>query len=91
MSDSLNRPGSDYSPDISIELLIHGERFSVASLGPGFMIVRQSRPVPPGPGTVTLTVNKRVTIFHITLSAGIDPSQRRQSYQLLSTVEEAAA
>ena len=39
-------------PDISAALLIYGERFNVGSLGPTKLILRDPRPVKPGPGTV---------------------------------------
>lgn len=80
-----------YSPEISAELLIHGERFNVGSLGPDELIVRAPRPIKPGPGTVRLTVDGRVTLYHIDLFNGIDPTRVDQPYKLLSTFEEAAA
>jgi hypothetical protein len=74
-----------------MELTVHGERFDVASLGSQDIVVRDARRVPAGQGTLRLVVARKTTIFHINLLHGIDPSLREQTYQLLGTVEEAAA
>ena len=83
--------GSGYSPEISMELILHGERFDVASLGSQDIVVRDARRVPAGQGTLRLVVDRKPTIFHVNLMHGINPSLREQTYQLLDTVEEAAA
>jgi hypothetical protein len=90
----MNSNGSSftgYSPNVSMELTIHGERFNVASLGPSKFIVRNPRLVKPGAGTLRLLVDTRVTIYHMELIDGIDPKRGSQPYRLLSTIEEAAA
>jgi hypothetical protein len=86
-------PSSDtgYSPDISAELLIHGRRFNLASLGPDRIIVRTSEKVEPGRGTIRLRVDQRFTLFHIDLPQGIDPAKTHQPYLLRETIEQAAA
>jgi hypothetical protein len=38
-----------------------------------------------------LTVGADVTTYEISLPNGIDPAQRKQSYRVLRTIEEAAA
>lgn len=72
-------------------LFLHGERFDVASLGPNDIVVRSARPMPAGEGTIRLTIDGELTVFHVKLADGIDPVRRAQSYQLIDTIEEAAA
>jgi hypothetical protein len=83
-------PRADYSPDISIELLVHGERFNVASLGPRNLALRDARPMAPGVGIVRLVVDGQVTVIHVDLRTGIDPSRPTQPY-VQTTVQEAVA
>jgi hypothetical protein len=91
MSDSPISSGAGYSPDISMELTLDGERFRVASIGPDEVVVRGVRRVPPGRGTLRLVVDRKATMFHIYLPDGLDPDRVRHAYRLLDAVEEAAA
>ena len=84
-------PDAGYSPPISIELLLHGERFEVSSLGDGQLSLRSARAMKPGRGTVRVIVDSRVTTYQIEMHGGIDPAVRNQSFQLLSAGKEAAA
>jgi hypothetical protein len=82
---------SDYSPFIAMELELHGERFDVAAIGPNWIRLRNPRPMPPGQGTVRLTVNDNVTILVIDLYHGISVDQVRHAYTLIDQIEGAAA
>jgi len=82
---------SDYSPFIAMELELHGERFDVAAIGPESLRLRNARPMPPGQGTVRLTVKDNVTILVIDLYHGIAVDQTRQVYTLINQIEGAAA
>jgi hypothetical protein len=89
----MNTPKSDgcgFSPDLSMELAIEGERFSVASIGPNGMIVRAARHVRPGRGTVRLDVGGHVTVYDVWLVDGVDPGRDLQRFQLIGSREEAA-
>jgi hypothetical protein len=91
MSEPQHASGVAYSPDISIELALDGERFSIASVGPANMVVRAARRVPAGRGTLRILVDRKPTTHHVYLPDGIDPARRRQAYHLLEATEEAAA
>jgi hypothetical protein len=82
-----------YSPDISAELLIHGERLNVAAFGPRGFVLRSAKFLPPGEGTIRMQVDGRQTIYRVQFPEGIDPSRNRQPYRLNKTSEseEAAA
>ena len=80
-----------YSPDISIELELHGERFNVAATGSEYLRLRNPRPMPPGRGTLRMTVNGNVTAKQVELPQGIDADQKMQSYKLAEQTEGAAA
>jgi hypothetical protein len=83
--------GNGHSPDIRMELLIGGQSFRLAQMCDGELTVREPQQVPPGVGTIRLTVGADVTTYEISLPNGIDPALRRQSYRVLRTIEEAAA
>jgi hypothetical protein len=76
-------PETKHSPVLSAELSIHGHRFNVAALGPDHVVVRSSRPVPPGQGVIRLTIDDQLTIHHVELPEGVNPSRREQHYRLL--------
>ena len=80
-----------YSPSISAELTLHGERFKVAALGPDGVVLRSARPCDPGTGVIRVDVDGRVTLYHFDFTHGIDPARREQPVTLLRTIEEAAA
>lgn len=80
-----------YSPDISIELFLHNERFDIASLGPSAIVVRSPRAAGPGQGTIRLVVADRVTLLKVDMVHGINPAQREQSYLQLGALKEAVA
>lgn len=80
-----------FSPPIAAELLLHGQRINVASLGPHSLIARANRPAAPGPATVRLTVGDQLTIYQIYLPHGIDPDRIEQPFELAKESSEAAA
>jgi hypothetical protein len=82
---------SDYSPFIAMELELHGERFDVAAIGPESVRLRNAKSMPPGQGTVRLTVKDNVTILVIDLYQGIAVDRARQAYTLINQIEGAAA
>ena len=85
MSSRSPQPDAAYSPDLSAELTLHGERFAVAALGPDDVVVRSPRPVPAGRGTVRMVVDGQPTVYHVDLWLGIDPARREQAYRLIAT------
>jgi len=91
MSNHRPQTPSDYSPFIAMELELHGERFDVAAIGPESIRLRNARPMPPGQGTVRLTVNDNVTILVIDLYDGVAVDQARQAYTLINQIEGAEA
>jgi hypothetical protein len=78
-------PEAKHSPVLSADLLIDGQRFAVAALGPEHVIVRLPRLVPAGEGTILFRADDEVTTYHIDLPQGIDPARHEQSYRLLKT------
>lgn len=79
-----------HSPALSANLIIHGERFTVAALGPDHVVVLSARPVPPGHGIIHFRMDDHLTTYHVDLVDGIDPHRGEQVYRLLETIEEAA-
>jgi hypothetical protein len=80
-----------YSPNISIELFLHNERFDIASIGPSAVVVRSPRLTNPGQGTIRLVVADRVTLLKVDMVHGVNPKQREQSYIKLGALKEAVA
>ena len=80
-----------YSPDISIELAIHGEKFDVASFGPSTVRIRSARLMSPGNGTIRLSVAGQVSLFQVEMLSGIDPARQEHPYVMLESREEATA
>jgi hypothetical protein len=74
-----------------MELKIHGERFSVGSMGLNGLVVRAPVAVSAGAGQVTLNVGGKVTVYHVMLTSGIDPLRNLQPFELLSSKKEVAA
>jgi hypothetical protein len=87
------RPTQDagYSPSITMELLLHGGRFNVASMGAGQLSLRDARRSDPGRGTVRVVIDGCTTLFHVDLPNGINPDSAAQDFLLIETVREAAA
>lgn len=73
-----------YSPPIHIALELHGQWFDVAEIGPEFVRVRNSLPVPAGIATVRLEVGGQHTVSQVDLFDGIDPERKRQPCRIVT-------
>ncbi len=89
MTDTPTPSDAGYSPPISIDLTLHGERYEVASVGPDRLYLSEPAHAPPGRGVVRLTVDGRSTFTHVELFAGLDPTTRRQPMRLVGTPSDA--
>lgn len=91
MNNSRISAEAGYSPDISIDLFFHGESLSIAALDETDFLIRNPIRKPAGSGILRIIVGGKETIYEIHLPLGIDPDQRRQCYQVVKVIEEAAA
>jgi hypothetical protein len=91
MSPSHHSSGNGYSPDVAIELILHDERFDVASVGHDGVVVRNGRPMQSGEGIILMRVGEQATSFRVRLDSGIIPERREQPLQVLNAVAESAA
>jgi hypothetical protein len=91
MNDHSKSSSSGFSPNISAVLSIHGHQFAVASVGPGFVKVRQSFRVEPGRGTIRMMIDSKATVYHVELLQGINPDLIDQPFRLITSREESAA
>ncbi len=82
---------SEYSPLITIELIVRGQQFNVASLGPDNVILRSARSLQPGTGIIRLMIDGHLTTYHVNLPQGIDPQRNEQPFVLIDATREAAA
>lgn len=87
---SSSLPYSGYSPEISMELEVEGQTFSIGSMSTDKLILRNPAPLPPTAGVARLTVDGKVRLFHIELHEGIDPVRAEQVYRLLNPSVPAA-
>jgi hypothetical protein len=90
MHDRANSPTAGYSAEVSIELQVGAERFSVASFGGDRMIIRSPRALSRCAGTVRIIVDNHVSTCTVELIDGLDPTRRDQPYRLLKAAEAAA-
>jgi hypothetical protein len=79
-----------YSPDLSGELTLHGQRFALAAMGPNGIVVRSPRAMEPGRGTIRMIIDGRQTVYNVDLWLGIDPAKREQVFRLLTAAEVVA-
>ncbi len=91
MTQKKGTDDSGYSPPISIELHLHGEKFNVASVGPNSAILRNARPMDPGTGTIHFDIDGNVVLYHVKLFNGIDPQVEEQPFELVDVQSEVAA
>jgi hypothetical protein len=89
MADTPTTSDTGYSPPISIDLTLHGQRYEVASVGPDRLYLSEPANAPPGRGVVRLTVDGRSTFTHVELPDGLDPSNRKQAMRLVGTPSDA--
>ena len=65
-----------YSADVEIYLLIRGERFDVAQISDGSLILRDSNDIPPGTeATLVIKIDGHEEREHIFLRAGAESSE----------------
>jgi hypothetical protein len=88
---TLSQIDGAYSPDVSGELTIHGLQFVLSSIGSKTISVRNPAVALPGQGTVRLTIDQDVTVYHVELPEGIDPLRETQPCRVLGIVAGAAA
>jgi len=79
-----------HSPALSADLVIRGERFTVAALGPDHVVIHSARAMPPGRGTIRLKLDDHVTTYRVDLVDGLTQAATSKSTALLETIEEAA-
>jgi hypothetical protein len=72
-----------YSPALSAELILHGERFDVVSLGPDRVAVRSAKTLGPGVGEIRMVVDGRPFVHVVEFSNGIDAKRQEQAFTLL--------
>jgi hypothetical protein len=80
-----------YSPDISAELILHGERFDVISLGPGTVRVRSPKALAAGTAVVRMFVDGRRSSYVIDLQSGMNPGREEQAFSSIRVTDEVAA
>jgi hypothetical protein len=60
-----------YSADLEISLIIEGNRYRVAKLGPDYLILADAQEIRPGDsGKVVITVDGRSTAYEVVLFRG---------------------
>lgn len=57
---SSSLPYSGYSPEISMELEVEGQTFSIGSMSTDKLILRNPAPLPPTAGVARLTVDEKL-------------------------------
>ena len=82
---------SGYSPPLTITLVLHGEEYDVAAIGPETLALRNPRVARAGQGTVHVSIDGQPVLYHIDLFDGIDPTRQKQSFHHLGVTQEAAA
>jgi hypothetical protein len=66
---STKRPG--HSAEVRIDLAVNGHVFSVAELGPGFVVLRDAIDHPPGPAEITMSIDDHRRQWRVELTDGI--------------------
>ena len=82
--------GGGHSADVRIDLAVNGHVFSVAKLGPGFLVVRNPIAHPPAEAELSLSIDGyerrwRVELIDGILAAGGDTRFRSYSGQVNGT------
>ena len=88
MMDAHQSSNFGSSPGISIELILHGERFSVASMGLNGLVIRAPKPLGRDRAVVTMAVGKHITRYDVLLPDGIDPGRHHQPFSIASMATE---
>jgi hypothetical protein len=69
--DTRKTTGSGHSADVRIALAVNGHVFSVAELGPGFVVLRNPVPHPPADAELTLSIDGDERRWRVELIDGI--------------------
>jgi hypothetical protein len=79
-----------HSADVRMELHIHDLVIEVGQLSRDFLVARTSQVIPPGTGTLHVTIDGSKDQGEIELPDGIHPEQIRTRIQKVQTAVEAA-
>ena len=82
---------SGYSPPLTITLMLNGEQFDVAAIGPDALKLRNPRAARPSRAVVRVSIDGRPILYDIDLFDGIDPTRTKQSFRHLGVAGEVAA
>ena len=66
-----------HSTKVRIRLAVNGHEYSVAQLGPGFVVLRDPTAHPPGSAEVRLSIDGDETRWPVELVEGIVDGQRK--------------
>ena len=83
-------PETGYSPITRAKLLVNGQSFDVASLGPTGVVVRDPQHAAPGPALIQLEVDGRITEYQVDLFDGVAPDRHEQQCIIRSVRDEGA-
>jgi hypothetical protein len=65
------RIATSYSADVRMSLAVNGHVFSIAELGPGFVVLRDAVDHPPVRGEITMSIDRHVEKWLVELVDGI--------------------
>lgn len=74
-----------HSADVRIALAVNGHVFSVAKLGPGFVVLRNPTPHPPAEAELTLSIDGYERRWRVELIDGIVPGGGDTRFRSCST------
>lgn len=75
---------SGYSADIRMQLRLDGDVFSVAQLGPDFLILDNPTDRPPGLGEIEMWIDGRHRRWTVKISAGVRAGERQTKISRLT-------
>jgi hypothetical protein len=70
------RASRSYSADVRIQLALNGHVYSVAQLGPDFVVLRNSSDHPPAIAEITMSVDGNQRRWSVDLVDGISADRR---------------
>ena len=70
-------PQGGYSADVQMYLSLNGHTFSIAQLGPDFIILDDPVDHPPGEAEITFAIDGSVRRWHVVLPLGIRLDRQR--------------
>lgn len=76
-----------YSADVEIFISIGGQRYDVAQIGRGTLILREPAPIPPlTDATLTIKIDGREEISQIFLTDGAEKDQQPVAFHTLAAL-----